>query len=160
MRHRYRPRSALVAKAVMFLALASALPAAPAAQSPAYGIRVRAACVVAGTATTRVLADLSCENAMSCWSQPESMSLLDAASGEGVAAAAGELQYVDAGGNVQAEPPMQGTIRAIWATTVEQPPGSRRLQLAMDGAAATAPFELAADCAALPPAAVKRLSGS
>ncbi|UNK51002.1 hypothetical protein MNR01_08425 [Lysobacter sp. S4-A87] len=160
MPHRNRPRSTLAARVVMALALATAVPATFAAQpAPAYGIRVRAACLLTNAATTRVLADLSCESAMNCWSEPEAMSLLDAASDEGVAAAPGELLYVDGGGSVLAEPPMQGTIRAIWAATLEQPPAPRRLQLAVDGVAATAPFEPAADCAALPPAAVKRLSG-
>ncbi|MGO4222501.1 hypothetical protein AB4Y64_11695 [Lysobacter sp. TAF61] len=158
MSHRHCPRPLPTVPVALLFALACAAPVMAAAQ-PAYGIRVHAACQLADAAAPRVLADLSCENAMTCWSEPETMSLLDAASAEGVASAPGQLLYVDASGNPLAEPPMQGTIRAVWAATISAPPVPRRLQLAIDGAAATAPFEPAGDCSALPPAVVKRLGG-
>jgi hypothetical protein len=153
-------QTTLAARAILALGLVSVVPAAAAAQAaPAFGINVHAACHLAAGATSRLLADLSCESAMSCWGEPDAITLIDAASGEAVASSPGELLYVDSGGKVLTDPPMQGTIRAIWATAIAAPPAPAKLQLAVDGVAATAAFEPAADCAALPAGAVKRLSG-
>ncbi|HEY5803648.1 MAG TPA: hypothetical protein VIT90_08160 [Lysobacter sp.] len=139
------------------MAAAAVAPVIASQSAPGYGIHVRAACELGDASASRVLADLSCESAMSCWGEPEALTLLDAADNVAVATAPGELLYVDANNTVLPEPPMQGTIRAIWAAAVEAPPAPRRLQLAINGIAVTAPFETAVDCAALPAAAVKRL---
>ena len=78
---------------------------------------------------------------------------------------AGEVQgatwtwELDAAGRLLAEPPMQGTIRAIWTLGLSAAAKPIRLQLVQGDETATAAFEPAADCAALPAAAVKRLSG-
>ncbi len=160
MSHCHCPNIPLATRAILALGMASVMPAAAATQAtPAYGINVHAACSLAVGATSRLLADLSCESAMKCWSDPDAMTLIDATTGEVVASSPGELLYVDAGGKVLADPPMQGTIRAIWAAAIEAPPAPANLKLAVGGVAATAVFEPAADCAALPAAAVKRLSG-
>lgn len=150
MSHRYCQALAMI--------LAAAVPAA--AQSGGHGIQVRAACYVDAGTGPRLLADLSCESAMNCWGDPGEMTLIDAETGAAVAAGPGNLAYVDDAGNVQAEPPMRGTIHAVWATVLDAPPPPKGVQLAIAGAAATATFTPAADCAALPAAAVKRLSGS
>jgi hypothetical protein len=161
MPHRHCPRiTAVAARAILALGLLAVLPATAATQAaPAYGIDVHAAGRLAAGATSRLLVDLSCESAMSCWGEPDAMTLIDATTGETVASSPGELLYVDSGGNVLADPPMQGTIRAIWAAAIAAPPAPAKLQLAVDGVAATAAFEPAAECAALPAGAVKRLSG-
>lgn len=166
MSHRHCPQiTTVAARAVLALGLVSVLPATAATQAaPAHaikvhGIDVHAACQLAAGATSRLLVDLSCESAMSCWGEPDTMTLIDATTGEAVASSPGELLYVDAGGNVLADPPMQGTIRAIWAAAITAPPTPAKLQLAVDGVAATAAFEPTAECAALPAGAVKRLSG-
>lgn len=124
----------------------------------AHGIRVRAACLLA-TPSPRVLADLSCESAMDCWRDPASMDVLDAETGKRVGEGLKDLVYVDAAGRLLAEPPMQGTIRAIWTLGLSAAAKPIRLQLVQGDETATAAFEPAAECAALPAAAVKRLSG-
>lgn len=142
------------------LACAMACLCAPAlAQAgDAHGIRVRAACVQA-LPMPRLLADLSCERAMDCWGDPAAMGVLDVATGARVGSAANHLVYVDDSGAVRADPPMQGTIRAVWAIGLAGPVTARRLQLVQGDETATAAFDVAADCSALPLAAVKRLAG-
>ncbi len=160
MPQRHCQNTHLAARAILALGLVAGGPVSAAVQAaPAYGINVHAACHLAAGATSRLLADLSCESAMNCWGEPDAMTLLDATTGEAVASSPGEMLYVDAGGKVLADPPMQGTIRAIWAAAISAPPAPAKLQLAVDGVAATAVFAPAADCAALPAGAVKRLSG-
>jgi hypothetical protein len=139
------------------LLLAPALHAA-AQPGDAHGIRVRAACLAA-VPSPRVLADLSCENAMDCWRDPAAMDVLDAQTGKRLGEGIRDLVYVDANGRLLAEPPMQGTIRAVWALGLSASAKPGRLQLVQGDETATAAFEPSADCAALPAAAVKRLSG-
>jgi len=124
----------------------------------AHGIRVRAACAQAVPAP-RLLVDLSCESAMDCWSDPSNLDVLDTDSGQRLAASGRDLVYVDATGALQAEPPMQGTIRAIWTAALDAPLTAKRLQLLQGDETATAAFAPAAECAGLPAAAVKRLAG-
>jgi len=146
----------LLASIGVSLMLAS--PFALAQAEDAHGIRVRAACVQAAPAP-RLLLDLSCESAMDCWSDPANLDVLDVDTGERLAASGHDLAYVDAAGAVQAEPPMQGTIRAVWTAVLAAPLTARHLQLVQDDETATAAFAPAADCAALPAAAVRRLAG-
>lgn len=121
----------------------------------AHGIRVRAACYQ----DTRLLADLSCERAMDCWSDTAAMGVLDLETGRRLSASGNDLVYVDERGRLLSEPPMQGVIRAVWTFGLGSEAPPRRVQLAQGDETATSAFEPAADCAALPPAAVKRLAG-
>ncbi len=132
----------------------------PAAAQPedAHGIRVRAACLQA-TPAPRLFADLSCERAMDCWSDPAAMAVLDTATGKRVGSTGNDLVYLDAAGAQRPEPPMQGTIRAIWRLGLSEAGVGKRLQLVQGDETATAAFDVAADCSALPPAALKRLGG-
>jgi hypothetical protein len=149
-------RHPLLASIGLVLVLASPLAAAQTAD--AHGIRVRAACAQAAP-TPRLLLDLSCENAMDCWSDPANVDVLDVDTGQRLAASGRDLVYVDAAGAPQAEPPMQGTIRAVWTAVLAEPLAARRLQLVQGDETATAAFTPAADCAALPAAAIRRLAG-
>jgi len=146
----------LLASLGLVLALASTV--AMAQTEDAHGIRVRAACAQAMPAP-RLLLDLSCESAMNCWSDPADLGVLDLESGERLAASGRDLVYVDASGAPQAEPPMQGTIRAVWTAVLAAPLTAKQLQLVQGDETATAAFAPAADCAALPAAAVRRLAG-
>ena len=146
----------LLASLGLVLALASSV--AMAQTEDAHGIRVRAACAQAMPAP-RLLLDLSCESAMNCWSDPADLGVLDLDSGERLAASGRDLVYVDASGAPQAEPPMQGTIRAVWTAVLAAPLTAKQLQLVQGDETATAAFAPAADCAALPAAAVRRLAG-
>ncbi|MDG2519239.1 hypothetical protein [Lysobacter soli] len=146
----------LLASLGLVLALASSL--AMAQTEDAHGIRVRAACAQAAPAP-RLLLDLSCESAMNCWSDPADLGVLDLDSGERLAASGRDLVYVDASGAPQAEPPMQGTIRAVWTAVLAAPLTAKQLQLVQGDETATAAFAPAPDCAALPAAAVRRLAG-
>lgn len=146
----------LLASLGLVLALAST--AAMAQTEDAHGIRVRAACAQAMPAP-RLLLDLSCESAMNCWSDPADLGVLDLDSGERLATSGRDLVYVDASGAPQAEPPMQGTIRAVWTAVLAAPLTAKQLQLVQGDETATAAFAPAADCAALPAAAVRRLAG-
>jgi len=146
----------LLASLGLVLALASTV--AMAQTEDAHGIRVRAACAQAMPAP-RLLLDLSCESAMNCWSDPADLGVLDLDSGERLAASGRDLVYVDASGAPQAEPPMQGTIRAVWTAVLAAPLTAKQLQLVQGDETATAAFAPAADCAALPAAAVRRLAG-
>lgn len=121
-----------------------------------FGVQVRAACYQQEGEGLRVLADLSCETAMDCWVDPDDMYVMDAASGEDAGWTINGLVFVDDAGKVLDEPPMQGTIRAIWDLGASRP---GRVQLAHDGEPMTPGFEPAADCKALPAAAVARLLG-
>ena len=67
--------------------------------------------------------------------------------------------YVDEAGRVLEEPPMEGTIRAVWDISLPEAGAPARLRLYDDGAPATATFEPVAGCSALPEAAVKRRLG-
>jgi hypothetical protein len=107
----------------------------------------------------RLLVDLSCESAMDCWSDPAAMGVLDLDSGERLPASGHNLVYVDPAGALQAEPPMQGTIRAVWTLVFPGPVSAKRVQLVQGDETATAAFAPTGDCAALPAAAVKRLAG-
>lgn len=149
----FRPLPALIG---LMLVLAS--PLAGAQTEDAHGIRVRAACAQAQP-TPRLLLDLSCESAMDCWSDPADVGVLDVDTGQRLAASGQDLVYVDAAGAPQAEPPMQGTIRAVWTAVLAAPLTAGRLQLVQGDETATAAFAPAADCAALPAAAVRRLAG-
>jgi len=141
------------------LALVVASPLVVIAQTQdAHGIRVRAACAQP-SATPRLLLDLSCESAMDCWSDPANVGVLDVDTGQRLAASGQNLVYVDASGAPQAEPPMQGTIRAVWTVVLSAPLTAKRLQLVQGDETATAAFTPAPDCAAIPPAAVRRLAG-
>lgn len=142
--------------AVTCLMLSSA--AAIAQVDDAHGIRVRAACLQAAP-MPRLLVDLSCESAMDCWSDPAAIGVLDLVSGERLAASGHNLVYVDPAGALQAEPPMQGTIRAVWTLVFPGPVSAKRVQLVQGDETATAAFAPTGDCAALPAAAVKRLAG-
>lgn len=124
----------------------------------AHGIRVRAACLQ-GAPVPHLMADLSCENAMDCWRDPASIDVLDVQTGKRVGEGAKDLVYVDASGRLLAEPPMQGTIRAVWKLGLSESAKPGRLQLVQADETATAAFEPASDCSGLPAAAVKRLSG-
>lgn len=124
----------------------------------AHGIRVRAACLQA-TPAPRLLADLSCEQAMDCWGDPAALDVLDVETGKRLGSVANDLVYVDAAGALRPEPPMQGTIRAVWTFALAGPSAAKRLQLVQGDETATAAFDVAPSCAALPPAAVKRLAG-
>ena len=146
----------LLASLGLVLALAS--PVAMAQTGDAHGIRVRAACAQA-TPAPRLLLDLSCESAMNCWSDPADLGVLDLESGERLATSGRDLVYVDASGAPQAEPPMQGTIRAVWTAVLAAPLTAKQLQLVQGDETATAAFAAATDCAALPAAAVRRLAG-
>lgn len=146
----------LLASLGLVLALASSV--AMAQTEDAHGIRVRAACAQAMPAP-RLLLDLSCESAMNCWSDPADLGVLDLESGERLATSGRDLVYVDASGAPQAEPPMQGTIRAVWTAVLAAPLTAKHLQLVQGDETATAAFAPAADCAALPAAAVRRLAG-
>ena len=152
-----RPLLSLIGLA---LAFASALaPAQTQTQTPdAHGIRVRAACAQA-LPTPRLLLDLSCESAMDCWSDPANVDVLDVDTGQRLMASGHDLVYVDASGAPQAEPPMQGTIRAVWTVVLSAPLTAKRLQLVQGDETATAAFTPAPDCAAIPAAAVRRLAG-
>lgn len=145
---------------VLALACAATVfsPAAVAQPGDAHGIHVQAACLRA-TPAPRLLVDLSCASAMDCWSDPAVMGVLDVETGRTVSSAANDLVYVDEAGRVLAEPPMQGTIRAVWTLGLTEAGTPRRLQLVQGNATATAAFEPAADCKALPKAAVERLAG-
>ncbi|MBU8977686.1 hypothetical protein JI752_016175 [Lysobacter sp. MMG2] len=156
MSHRFKPVLARFVFAGLPLALASL--AAIAQTGDAHGIRVRAACLQAAPAP-RLLLDLSCESAMDCWSDPADMGVIDVDTGQRLVASGPNLIYVDASGAPQAEPPMQGTIRAVWTLVLPAPVAAKRLQLVQGDETATAAFAPAADCAALPAAAVKRLAG-
>ncbi|MDR0183807.1 hypothetical protein [Lysobacter arvi] len=149
------PRPLLVSLGVV-LALAS--PLAPAQTEDAHGIRVRAACAQAAPAP-RLLLDLACESAMDCWSDPANLEVLDVDTGQRLATSGRDLVYVDASGAPQAEPPMQGTIRAVWTAVLAGPLSAKRLQLVQGDETATAAFAPAADCAALPAAAIRRVGG-
>jgi len=141
------------------LVLAFASPLAVIAQTEdAHGIRVRAACAQPAP-TPRLLLDLSCESAMDCWSDPANVGVLDVDTGQRLTASGHDLVYVDASGAPQAEPPMQGTIRAVWTAVLSAPLTAKRLQLVQGDETATAAFAPAADCAAIPAAAVRRLAG-
>ncbi|MFE0502487.1 hypothetical protein ACFW0P_17080 [Lysobacter soli] len=146
----------LLASLGLVLALASSV--AMAQTEDAHGIRVRAACAQAMPAP-RLLLDLSCESAMNCWSDPADLGVLDLESGERLATSGRDLVYVDASGAPQAEPPMQGTIRAVWTAVLAGPLTAKQLQLVQGDETATAAFAPAPDCAALPAAAVRRLAG-
>ncbi len=146
----------LLASLGLVLALAS--PVAMAQTEDAHGIRVRAACAQAMPAP-RLLLDLSCESAMNCWSDPADLGVLDLESGERLATSGRDLVYVDASGAPQAEPPMQGTIRAVWTAVLAAPLTAKQLQLVQGDETATAAFAPAPDCAAIPAAAVRRLAG-
>ena len=146
----------ILAFACLPLALASL--AAFAQADDAHGIHVRAACLQAAP-SPRLLVDLSCENAMDCWGDPAAMGVLDVDTGERLAVSGQNLVYVDPAGAPQAEPPMQGTIRAVWTLVLATPASAKHLQLVQGDETATSAFTPAADCAALPPAAVKRLAG-
>ena len=146
----------LLASLGLVLALASSV--AMAQTEDAHGIRVRAACAPA-TPTPRLLLDLSCESAMNCWSDPADLGVLDLESGERLATSGRDLVYVDASGAPQAEPPMQGTIRAVWTAVLAAPLTAKKLQLEQGDETATAAFAPAPDCAAIPAAAVRRLAG-
>jgi hypothetical protein len=124
----------------------------------AHGIRVRAACLQA-TPAPRLLVDLSCERAMDCWGDPSALGVLDVESGKRLGSTANDLVYVDATGTLRADPPMQGTIRAVWTLGLAEPLAAKRLQLVQGDETATAAFDVSADCNALPAAAVKRLAG-
>jgi len=151
--HHRRP---LLVSIAMVLALAS--PLAIAQTEDAHGIRVRAACAQAAP-MPRLLLDLSCENAMDCWSDPANVDVLDVDTGQRLLATGHDLVYVDAGGAPQAEPPMRGTIRAVWTAVLAEPLTAKRLQLLQGDETATAAFAPAVDCAALPAAAIRRLAG-
>ncbi len=140
------------------LCLPTALMAAQ--DDPVSGIRVRAACFETMAQSRRVLADLSCESAMQCWSDTDRMRVraADAAAGAADWAATG-LVYVDEAGRVLEEPPMQGTIRAVWDLSLPEAGAPAKLRLFDEGAPVTAAFEPVAGCSALPEAAVKRLLG-
>ena len=146
----------LLASLGLVLALASSV--AMAQTGDAHGIRVRAACAQA-TPAPRLLLDLSCESAMNCWSDPADLGVLDLESGERLATSGRDLVYVDASGAPQAEPPMQGTIRAVWTAVLAAPLTAKQLQLVQGDETATAAFAAAPDCAAIPAAAVRRLAG-
>ncbi|HEY0505487.1 MAG TPA: hypothetical protein VGD42_18535 [Lysobacter sp.] len=137
-----------------------AVAAAPGTAQPgdAHGIRVRAACVQA-TPMPRLLADLSCERAMDCWGDPSALDVLDVQTGKRVGSGGNDLVYLDDAGTLRPDPPMQGTIRAVWTLGLAEPVAARRLQLVQGDETATAAFDVAADCAVLPAAAVKRLVG-
>jgi hypothetical protein len=107
----------------------------------------------------RLLLDLSCESAMNCWSDPADLGVLDLESGERLATSGRDLVYVDASGAPQAEPPMQGTIRAVWTVVLAAPLTAKHLQLVQGDETATTAFAPALDCAALPAAAIRRLAG-
>jgi len=146
----------LLASLGLVLALAS--PFALAQTEDAHGIRVRAACVQP-MPTPRLLLDLSCESAMDCWSDPADVGVLDVDTGQRLVASGHDLVYVDASGAPQAEPPMQGTIRAVWTVVLAAPLTTKHLQLVQGDETATAAFAPALDCAALPAAAIRRLAG-
>jgi hypothetical protein len=145
----------LLASAALALVLSSQ---AVAQTGDAHGIHVRAACVQAAP-TPRLLLDLSCENAMDCWSDPANLRVIDVETGEPLVSSGHDLVYIDAKGAPQAEPPMQGTIRAVWTAVLAAPLTAGRLQLVQGDETATAAFAPAADCAALPPAAIRRMAG-
>jgi hypothetical protein len=149
-------RRPLLASIGLMLVIAS--PLAIAQTEDAHGIRVRAACMQA-TPTPRLLLDLSCENAMDCWSDPANVGVLDVDTGQRLVASGHDLVYVDASGAPQAEPPMQGTIRAVWTAVLAAPLTAKHLQLVQGDETATAAFAPAVDCAALPAAAIRRLAG-
>lgn len=147
----------LLAGAVLCLPVATALAAQ---DDPVSGIRVRAACFETMAQSRRVLTDLSCESAMQCWSDTDRMRVrpAEAAQGDGDWAASG-LVYVDEAGRVLEEPPMQGTIRAVWDLSLPEAAAPARLRLFDGDSPVTAAFEPVAGCSALPEAAVKRLLG-
>ena len=144
--------------AVVCLPLALSSVVAVAQIGDAHGISVRAACLQ-DAPMPRLLVDLTCESAMDCWSDPAALAVLDVDSGERLVASGHNLVYVDPAGALQAEPPMQGTIRAIWRLGLSEAGAGKRLQLVQGDETATAAFDVAADCSALPPAALKRLGG-
>lgn len=133
----------------LFLSVAAALPVA--AQD------VRGACYeVAGT-TRLVLVETACEQALDCVADPGAMTARAAdPAGDAVWAVNGPV-FVGEAGQVLDEPPMQGTIRAVWGLALEEGHTPRRLQLVHDGQPIAAAFEPTPGCAALPAAAVKRL---
>lgn len=147
-------RRRLAACAALCLVVGLACAAEPPSDD-AHGIRVRAACYQGA----RLLVDLSCERAMDCWSDTAAMGVLDLETGRRVSAPANDLVYVDARGGLLSDPPMQGVIRAVWTFGLGSETPPKRVQLAQGDETATSAFEPAADCAALPPAAVKRLAG-
>lgn len=149
-------RRSILAAACLSLMLSSTV--AIAQVGDAHGISVRAACLQAGP-MPRLLVDLSCESAMDCWSDPSALGVLDVDSGGRAVASGHNLVYVDPTGALQAEPPMQGTIRAVWTLVLSGPVSAKRLQLVQGDETATAAFAPSSDCAALPAAAVKRLAG-
>ncbi|MFC3550309.1 hypothetical protein ACFOLC_04700 [Lysobacter cavernae] len=133
----------------LFLSVAATLPAA------AQG--VRGACYeVAGT-TRLVLVETACEQALDCVADPGAMTARDADPAVDTVWAVNGPVFVDDAGQVLDEPPMQGTIRAVWSLVLEAGHTPRRLQLVHDGEPVAAAFEPTPGCAALPPAAVKRL---
>ncbi|GAA5082188.1 hypothetical protein [Lysobacter panacisoli] len=146
-------------RSIAVLALcAFAVPAALAQPGDAHGIRVRAACYQA-TPAPRLIIDLSCEHAMDCWRDPATIGVIDLETGKRVSSSANDLVYVDANGALLVEPPMQGVIRAVWTVGLGDAVLPKRVQLVQGDETATSAFEPAADCAALPPAAVRRLLG-
>ncbi|BDU18038.1 hypothetical protein [Lysobacter auxotrophicus] len=154
----HRPLPATLGLALMLASPFAIAQSTDSQTGDAHGIQVRAACAQAVPAP-RLLLDLSCESAMDCWSDPASLDVLDVDTGERVEASGRDLVYVDANGALQAEPPMQGTIRAVWTAVLGAPLAAKRLQLVQNDETATAAFAPAAECAAVPAAAVKRLAG-
>ncbi|MDI9237599.1 hypothetical protein QLQ15_01580 [Lysobacter sp. LF1] len=139
---------------VVALCLLAGLAGAAEGPGDAHGIRVRAACYQA----SRLLADLSCERAMDCWRDPSAMGVLDLETGKRIDASTNDLVYIGPDGALLAEPPMQGQIRAVW-TFALGPSAPHKVQLVQGDETATSGFEPSADCATLPPAAVRRLAG-
>jgi hypothetical protein len=146
----------ILAFACLPLVFASA--AAVAQGGDAHGIHVRAACLQEAP-VPRLLVELSCESAMDCWGDPAAMGVLDVGTGERLVASGHNLVYVDPAGAMQTEPPMQGTIRAVWTLVLSDPLSAKRLQLVQGDETASAAFTPTGNCAALPAAAVKRLAG-
>ncbi|RPE75784.1 hypothetical protein [Vulcaniibacterium tengchongense] len=123
------------------------LPAWLAAAPALAGVEVRA-CRQDDGAARKIVGELSCGSAVDCPIGPDGLSLR-AADGAGEWPVSDPV-FVDETGRPLDEPPMRGTIRALWRASLPAADAPDRLQLYFEGRPVGAPFVPGEDCSALP----------